>query len=511
MAKINGSTSSANWTFKLEVDEVSTSVENNTSQVRVRGYLGRPSGNGGYGYAGNYNYTVKIDNNSSYTRTEYNKYQSEGAIAGGGWSSQALFDVTFTIPHNSDGTKTINVVGSMWTSEFSPSSASANGDVVLAQLHKPPEIGTATMVETNQTLISLGVPDTTIVANLSQKTITLNGTPYDSATLLYRIEHFNTDYVLPSLPDQYQSSNVFNTDYNNHYVSISNTGKAKIIQRISDTLGGLSSDWLRVNINNQLQEPNGIPYIKPFFERTSTNITRKSGNGVVLTDNKAVLNLVASIYKAYDIIGNNNSISEIGYKIWKATGETEPANYTPITTAIMNDGHITVENLEINNIEYTSVYNYKIILTDRYGKSASIDDGIVPTGLSVWTEYTNRVDFINATIKNNPIVDSGSNSNGNYIKYYDGTMICYKTVTDSVAMTTAWGNLYEGTMQLGDWPEEFISTPNVNVTNVSSTGAMIECFDIAPTATSAGTVYFARPISYTSNVTVNVLGIGKWK
>ena len=167
--------------------------------------------------------------------------------------------------------------------------------------------------------------------------------------------------------------------------------------------------------------------------------------------------------------------------------------------------------LVINNIEYTSVYNYKIILTDRYGKSAVIDDGKVPTGLSVWTEYTNRVDFLAATIGKCPIVESGSNSDGSYVKYYDGTMICYKTVTDSVAMTTAWGNLYEGTMQLGDWPEEFISTPNVNVTNVSSTGAMIECFDIAPTATSAGTVYFARAISYTSDVTVNVLGIGKWK
>ena len=427
MAKINGSTSSANWTFKLEVDEVSTSVENNTSQVRVRGYLGRPSGNGGYGYAGYYNYTVKIDNNSSYTRTEYNKYQSEGAIAGGGWSSQALFDVTFTIPHNSDGTKTINVVGSMWTSEFSPSSASANGDVVLAQLHKPPEIGTATMVETNQTLISLGVPDTTVVANLSQKRITLNATAYDGATLSYRLEHFNTDYII-----DYQSSNVFNTDYTNHYVSISNDGKANLVQKVKDSLNGYATDWVYVSINGTAQKPNGIPYVKPYFENTSTHIKRLSGGGVVLTDNKAVLNIVASIYKAYDVIGNNNSIKQIGYKIWNPRTESEPSSYTPITNYTMNDGNIKVQNLVLENLEYTQVYYYRIIIVDRYDNQIVKTD-VLSTGYAVWTEYDDCVDFKKITVNHrnlSNLIGTGSYNNVDYNDFTE-TGIYYMGINNS--------------------------------------------------------------------------------
>lgn len=300
------------------------------------------------------------------------------------------------VTHNADGTMSISASAYLNFPNWGWSNT-ASGTATLPNLHKPPEIGIATMVEFNQTLISLNVPDTTVVANLSQKRITLNATAYDDAALSYRLEHYNTNYNLPLATD-YQSSNVFNADYKRNPVSIDNNGKAKIVQKIKDSLNGLSSSWLYVDINGQTQEPDGIPYINPFFERTSTHIKRLSGNGVVLTDNKAVLNLVASIYKAYDIIGNNNSISEIGYKIWKATGESEPANYTPITTATMTDGQITVEDLEINNIEYTSVYNYKIIITDRYGKSAKIDDGIVPTGVSVWTEYTNRVDFLKLTV-----------------------------------------------------------------------------------------------------------------
>lgn len=505
---INGSTSSSNWTFKIVVEETSTSIENNTSNVRVRGYLGRPSGNGGYGYSGNYNWQVKIDNNSSYTRSGSN-YQSEGAISGGGWSSQALFDTTITIPHNADGTKTINVVGSMSTGDFSPSSASASGNMTLTALHTPPDVGTATMTETNSVLTALSVPNTTIVRHLSIKTITLNGTPHDGATLKYRLRHLNSDYALPSSTTFQDSSAFTNVDYTTHDVAISNDGKAQLIQDIGDDLNGLTTDWVYVDIGGTTQKPNGIAYTKPTLERNSTTIKRKSGNGVNLTDNKAELNLVGTIYKVNDVIGNNNTITQIGYKIWERDS-SEPSNYTTLTPTIDSNGNVSVSNVEISNIDFTKVYYYKFILKDYYNYSYTIEDS-VPLGQPTWTEYKNRVDFLAATIGGVPIVESGNNTNGNYIKYYDGTMICYKSVTASVAMTTAWGNLYEGSIALGNWPEDFIATPNVQVTNGSGAGAMIESFTPAPTKTSAGTLYLARAGSRTADVTINVLAIGKWK
>jgi len=112
---------------------------------------------------------------------------------------------------------------------------------------------------------------------------------------------------------------------------------------------------------------------------------------------------------------------------------------------------------------------------------------------------------------NSPIFESDSNIDGTYIKYYDGTMICYKSVSATVAMTAKWGNLYEGSMDLGDWAAEFITVPHIQITNGSPTGAFIESLSPTQTTTYAGKVYLSRPNSYTSTVTVYVMGIGRWK
>lgn len=89
-------------------------------------------------------------------------------------------------------------------------------------------------------------------------------------------------------------------------------------------------------------------------------------------------------------------------------------------------------------------------------------------------------------------------------------MICYKKVTASVAITTSWQGMYEGSMVLGSWAQEFIDVPFVNLTNNSSTGCFIESIE-SFSKTSAGRVYLARPQSYTQNVTICVMAIGRWK
>lgn len=507
---INGSTNSNAWTYKLEVQEISTSVQDRTSTVRVQVYLGRANSTS---YLGG-GYSVSI-NCAGQEETKSGTISYPTYISGGGWLLLKTFD--FVVANENNPT-IINISSVFSSGDFTPSYASASGTMQLTILHLNPVINTATMVEFNQKLINLNVPDTTVVSNLSQKRITLSTTTYDDAVPSYRLENYNTNYNLP-LIGNYQSDNVFNADYKRNPVFIDSNGKAKIIQKIKDSMNGTASDWLYVNINGTLQEPNGIIYTTPTIERTSTNIRRKSGvysetlqRVANLTDNIVSLNLKGNIYKANNIIGNNNSITQIGYKIW-ATDDTEPQNYTSLSSSatIDSSGNITINDFEIANILFTKVYNYKIILKDFYDKEITIDDGVVPTGQPVWSEYSDHIDFLAATIGGNPIIDSGSNANGNYIKYYDGTMICYKSVTDEVAINTAWYSLYEGTIDLGDWAEEFISIPNVQVTNTSGTGAIIESFNTSPSTTTAGILYLVRPNSYTGNVTINVLAIGKWK
>lgn len=337
-----------------------------------------------YGYIGNYQATYwSISGDLS----------NSGNLGSGDYRSRTLGSATGNITHNADGTKSVSFSGS-----FNPTawgySMGVSGSATLPNLHKPPVINTATMVETNSVLTALNVPDTTVVRYLSKKRITLNVTAFDGATLTYKLRHLNTDYTIPT--SGYQSSNIFNVDYTQNDIMLTSNNKAPIIQEVKDSLNGTATDYLFVTINNSTQRPDGIPYTKPTIERATTSIKRKSGGGTTLTDNKAVLNLKGTFYKGNDVIGNNNNIQQIGYKIWEK-GTTEPSSYTTLTPTI-SGGNITVSNLELNNLIYTKTYNYKIILRDRYGYEDAILDGTLPTGQSVWTEYKDRVDFLALTV-----------------------------------------------------------------------------------------------------------------
>lgn len=364
----------------------SKDVQNNKTNVSVELRLVID-----YGYIGNYQATYwGISGDLS----------ASGNLGSGDYRSRTLGSATGDITHNADGTKSVSFSGS-----FNPTawgySMSVSGSATLPNLHKPPVINTATMVETNSVLTALNVPDTTIVQYLSKKTITLSVTTYDGATPTYRLRHLNTDYSIPS-SSTYQNSNVFNTDYTQHDVVIGD-GKANLIQDIKDSLNGTATDWVTVDIGGTAQKPNGIAYTKPNIERANTSIKRKSGGGTTLTDNKAVLNFKGTFYKGNDVIGNNNNIQQIGYKIWEKNTD-EPSSYTTLTPTI-SGGNITVTNLELSNLIYTKTYNYKIILKDRYGYEDAILDGTLPTGQSVWTEYKDRVDFLKITIQGEDILD----------------------------------------------------------------------------------------------------------
>lgn len=107
------------------------------------------------------------------------------------------------------------------------------------------------------------------------------------------------------------------------------------------------------------------------------------------------------------------------------------------------------------------------------------------------------------------LVESGSNSNGSYIKLVDGTMICYHTKNVTVECTSQWGVLYEGGTAVGNLPATFISTPIVIVSNTSPDGYFEGIR--GTTTTTWGTLRMAIPTSSTRAFTVNFLAIGKWK
>ena len=169
MATINGSTNTSVWSFKLEVVENSTNINNNTSKVTVTAYLGRPSTAGAsYLYGASISCPVSITGATAKTITYSNANQVD--VAAGGWVSigSVVFD---SVPHDTDGTKTVTVSAS-FTSNISPTSGSASGSFKLTNIAR------ASTFTINKTTISANGTDKITV------TINTKNTAYKHTVLV---------------------------------------------------------------------------------------------------------------------------------------------------------------------------------------------------------------------------------------------------------------------------------------------------------------------------------------
>lgn len=110
------------------------------------------------------------------------------------------------------------------------------------------------------------------------------------------------------------------------------------------------------------------------------------------------------------------------------------------------------------------------------------------------------------------IPESGSNANGQYTKFPDGTMICTKTVSGTYNFSVAFGSWWEtaSSVSLGDWPATFVTAPTVIATAVGFY-ASAEAFNEV-TGTSAGVTFLMRPDKKSNQpVTLTLTAIGRWK
>ena len=124
------------------------------------------------------------------------------------------------------------------------------------------------------------------------------------------------------------------------------------------------------------------------------------------------------------------------------------------------------------------------------------------------TNLNNLQDNVENAI--NGIIESGSNSNGSYIKFSDGTMICRKYINfGEMEVSNTWGSMYETSeLSIGNYAQPFIETPQISV-------MPLDTFFVEKrgntTATSWGSFWAVRPVSTTIYIAVDCIAIGKWK
>lgn len=107
--------------------------------------------------------------------------------------------------------------------------------------------------------------------------------------------------------------------------------------------------------------------------------------------------------------------------------------------------------------------------------------------------------------------ESGSNENGSWIKYEDGTMICYKIENfGSVDFNDSWGALYETAgLSLGNFPVPFVG--EYPVVTLMPTRSWFLDRGYSKSLTSWGTFWAARPVTGAQEVEVYCIAIGRWK
>ena len=200
---------------------------------------------------------------------------------------------------------------------------------------------------------------------------------------------------------------------------------------------------------------------------------------------------------------NKNKKAMAVGKISTATGSTkllEVALPTNISENVNSTGNITTTaDMSANN--YSGKWGG---YTNSLGTTMSS-----PSNMLVLDGTTIK----KASVPSSGIYASGSNNNGYYIKFTDGTMICWKSVSPTTSITNGWGSLYESTSaaSFGNWAQEFYATPTISVTKTSGQGCWLELVQNV-SKTSCGSTYFVSAVSR-SNVTptVNIIGYGRWK
>ena len=112
------------------------------------------------------------------------------------------------------------------------------------------------------------------------------------------------------------------------------------------------------------------------------------------------------------------------------------------------------------------------------------------------------------------IIESGSNANGSWIKYNDGTMIQYgKSITGTTAYTTAYGNgYYDNAEHTVTFPIEFYND-NVYVSSIAFVGfGLGGCSMTTLTKTSFNYYMFSiRSYTFSSSPYITWIAIGRWK
>lgn len=292
------------------------------------------------------------------------------------------------------------------------------------------------------------------------------------------------------------------------------------IQNYYEVNGSLKTKFVVTCIDARGNESDGYPlecdfinYIHVSLNKTDIKITRTNA-----TTNDAKITLAGNFYNG--LIGTTQNEITLKYKYRKQG--TETWSDLAELKATYDGNKFKTDNLKIlGDFDYQENWEFMFYASDILNDTDEYSYTFISSIPFVkWHKngaWIKEVDTNQLRINGNQVIESGSNENGEYVKFADGTMICTKTVAGSTQIETSWGNLYESSdISLGNFALPFVEAPKVFATNGILSGQFGHAFFIEwiknITNTSFGSTILVRPApSSGADYNIQLFAIGKWK
>ena len=110
------------------------------------------------------------------------------------------------------------------------------------------------------------------------------------------------------------------------------------------------------------------------------------------------------------------------------------------------------------------------------------------------------------------VTEKGTNANGTYVKFSDGTMICHGRVSiSSLAITSPWGASYLSPALSVTFPATFVEAPPAIAPNMENTTGDIATWYNVLASINSFDGYFGSSVSRTFSCTLSWMAVGRWK
>ena len=204
-----------------------------------------------------------------------------------------------------------------------------------------------------------------------------------------------------------------------------------------------------------------------------------------------------------DYAGNLNTLNATGFYVVVAAATNKPAGETV--------GMVIVSS---KFGSYSQQTYYALGTTTIYQRASSA--GI----WTPWRKIYNQESILGTVsqvsgIPTGAVIEFGSNANGWYIRFADGTQICAKSGTNAtVALTSSAGALFSSADFAGAWPYPIAfqvgSVPVVSMGYVQSSWYGFPVQTAKPTATLWPSAKGISVASTTANIDWSMIAIGRW-